>query len=81
MKEKENSSAFNAWWSQLSAHAQQSYDQNERAGRFAFTEWYRTLPPDQRAQYQEVDRKREKASLLFKDQMQQGVVQEQLILP
>jgi len=59
----------------------QSYEQDENAGRLAFAEWYETQSPDQRANYKQMDAERAKASLLFKDQMQQGVVQEQLMLP
>ncbi len=74
-------SAFHAWWSQLPPQAKQSYEQDENAGRLAFAEWYENQPPDQRAQYKQMDAEREKASLLYKGQMQQGVVQEQLMLP
>jgi len=74
-------SAFDAWWSQLPSESRQSYEQDENAGRLAFAEWYETQPSDQRAQYKQMDAEREKASLLYKGQMQQGVVQEQLMLP
>ena len=74
-------SAFEAWWAQLPSQSKRAYQEDENAARLEFSEWYKNQSPDQQAKYKQIDAEREKASLLYKGQMREGVVQEQLMLP